>query len=95
MQFSAVLSLALVGTVAAHAPWVKSLTEYTNDIPQCAVNAVRIGMKNQGCNLNKVDARDFDCICDNYGDIDGRVYYEVEPSCAAGMFLCHNTITCK
>lgn len=84
MKFSALLSVGLAGAASAH--YVKSLTEYTKDIPQCAVAAMKIGMKNQGCDLQHVDAKDFDCICDNYIDIDGRVYAEVDHSCAAGKF---------
>lgn len=82
MKFSAILSVGLAGAGSAH--YVKSLTEYTKEIPQCAVAALKTGMKNQGCDLQHVDAKDFDCICDNYLDIDGRVYAEVDHSCAAG-----------
>ncbi|KAJ6789660.1 hypothetical protein PWT90_08674 [Aphanocladium album] len=81
MKFSAILSIGLAGAASAH--YVKSLTEYTKEIPQCAVEAMKIGMKNQGCDLKNVNAKDFDCICDNYLDIDGRVYAEVDHSCAA------------
>ncbi|KAJ3496463.1 hypothetical protein NLG97_g2633 [Lecanicillium saksenae] len=83
MKFSAILSIGIAGAASAH--YVKSLTEYTKEIPQCAVEAMKIGMKNQGCDLKNVNAKDFDCICDNYLDIDGRVYAEVDHSCAAGM----------
>ncbi|OAA35243.1 hypothetical protein BBO_08845 [Beauveria brongniartii RCEF 3172] len=81
MKLSVILSIGLAGASSAH--YVKSLTEYTKDLPQCAVAAMKIGMKNQGCNLKTVDAKDFDCICDNYLDIDGHVYAEVDHSCAA------------
>ncbi|KAM3557416.1 hypothetical protein MY1884_004517 [Beauveria asiatica] len=81
MKLSVILSIGLAGASSAH--YVKSLTEYTKDLPQCAFAALKIGMKNQGCNLETVDAKDFDCICDNYLDIDGRVYAEVDHSCAA------------
>lgn len=84
MKFSVILSVGLAGAASAH--YVKSLTEYTKEIPQCAIAAMKVGMKNQGCDLKKVDAKDFDCICDNYLEIDGRVYAEVDHSCAAGAF---------
>ncbi|KAH8712749.1 hypothetical protein HC256_005923 [Beauveria bassiana] len=81
MKLSVILSIALAGASSAH--YVKSLTEYTKELPQCAVAAMKIGMKDQGCNLENANAKDFDCICDNYLDIDGRVYAEVDHSCAA------------
>ncbi|KAM3515932.1 hypothetical protein MY11210_000472 [Beauveria gryllotalpidicola] len=81
MKLSVSLSVGLAG--AASANYVKSLTEYTKDLPQCAIAAMKIGMRNRGCNLKTVDAKDFDCICDNYLDIDGRVYAQVDHSCAA------------
>lgn len=82
MKFSAVLSLGLASV--ATAKYVKSLTEYTKEIPQCAVDAMKEGMKNNDCKLNNIDASDFDCICDNYLAIDGRVFNDVEHDCAAG-----------
>ncbi|KAF1733185.1 hypothetical protein CRV24_007084 [Beauveria bassiana] len=86
MKLSVILSIALAGASSAH--YVKSLTEYTKELPQCAVAAMKIGMKDQGCNLENANAKDFDCICDNYLDIDGRVYAEVDHSCAAAGILC-------
>lgn len=91
MKLSVILSIALAGASSAH--YVKSLTEYTKELPQCAVAAMKIGMKDQGCNLENVNAKDFDCICDNYLDIDGRVYAEVDHSCAAGGCRRHQNVS--
>lgn len=84
MQFSVILALGLAGAASADS-WLKSLSEYTNEIPSCAAAAFKTGMKNQGCDVVNVAAKDFDCLCDHYGKIEGRVYLDVVPSCSAGM----------
>lgn len=86
MKATIFLSALALGPVAS--AWgVKSLSEYTKDLPECANAAMKAGMHDSGCNVSTVDASDFDCLCDNYYDISGTVFDKVSHSCAAGMLL--------
>lgn len=86
MKTAVILSALTLSSLAS--AWdVKSLSEYTKDLPDCANAAMKAGMHDNGCNVSTVDASDFDCLCDNYYDISGTVFDKVSHSCAAGRLL--------
>lgn len=79
MKFSA-LALFAVGAVA-----LESLTESINDIPSCAVSALKDAMTAEGCSVTKNDADELTCMCKHLSAIVVRVTGKLDGPCDASM----------
>lgn len=80
MKVSTIAYLGMAATASA----LESLTEYTNDIPSCAVSALRDAMKTEGCDLSSIDGKDFDCLCKHSAAIITIVVPKISTVCTAG-----------
>lgn len=79
-----VSTIAFLGMTAAGVSALQSLTEYTNDLPTCAMSALRDAMKAEGCDLSSIDGKDFDCLCKHTGAIITIVVPKISTVCSAG-----------
>ncbi|TWU71394.1 hypothetical protein ED733_002594 [Metarhizium rileyi] len=74
---------AVLFASAARVLGLDSLSGYTKDIPKCAYSALADGMTKEGCDVSKVTAEDFDCLCKHISAISIMVVKSVETTCAA------------